>query len=153
MASLLEKARLAPGMQDATPERPVMDRAAMQEAGQVGADLLPLPVDFVTEEGADRAELGFDGLVVEFGGVEPADEGGRAELMTGKMNGNAGHARGAFAANERGGRRTNTSQTQCEPPFFPQPNHPLRLSVLRGRWSRPHHAPPSVGAPTQRGIE
>ena len=66
----LEEARLVSGMQDAASERPVMDRAAVQEAGEVGADLLPLPVDFVTEEGADRAELGFYGLVVEFGGVQ-----------------------------------------------------------------------------------
>jgi hypothetical protein len=49
-----------------------MDRAALHEAGKVDADLLPLPVDFVPEEGAERAELGFDGLVVIFIGVQAA---------------------------------------------------------------------------------
>ena len=107
-------------MQDAASERPVIDRAAVHEAGKVGADLLPFAIDFVSEDGADRAELGLDGLIVEFGGVQPADERRRAELMAGKMNGNAGHARGAFAANERGGCRANASKRQCEPPVFPQ---------------------------------
>jgi hypothetical protein len=36
---------------------------------------------------------------------------------------------------------------------YPRENHPLRPSVLRGRWLRRHHAPPSVGAPTQREID
>ena len=38
----LGEACLAPGMQDAASVRPVMDRAAVHEAGKVGADLLPL---------------------------------------------------------------------------------------------------------------
>src|SRR5258708_34216732 len=42
----LEKARLAPGGQDATPERPVMDRAPVQRAGEVGADPPPPPTAF-----------------------------------------------------------------------------------------------------------
>ena len=66
----LGEACLAPGMQDAASERPVIDRAAVQEAGEVGADLLPFAIDFVSEDGADRAELGLDGLIVEFGGVQ-----------------------------------------------------------------------------------
>ena len=51
--------------------------------------------------------------------------------MARKMNGNAGHARGAFAANERGGRRANTSQTQCEPPFFPQQIIHFAIGIAR----------------------
>jgi hypothetical protein len=35
-----------------------MDRAATHKAGKAGADLPLLPVNFVAEEGADRAELG-----------------------------------------------------------------------------------------------
>ena len=145
----LEEACLAPGMQDAASERPVMDRAAVHEAGQVGADLLPLPVDLIPQQGADRAELGLDRLVVELRGVQARYEGGRAELMARKMYGDAGHARGAITANERGGRRANASKGQCESPVFLQENHPLHPSVLRGRWDRRHHAPPSVGAATQ----
>jgi hypothetical protein len=45
-------------MQDAASERPVMDRAAVQEAGKVGADLLPFPVDFVSEEAPTGPSLG-----------------------------------------------------------------------------------------------
>jgi hypothetical protein len=45
-------------MQDAASERPIMDRTAVYKAGKVGADLLPLRIDFVPEEGADQASLG-----------------------------------------------------------------------------------------------
>src|SRR4030095_7398494 len=54
----LEEAYLSSRMEDAATERPVIDRAAVHEAGKVGTDFLPLPVDFVPEEGGDRAELG-----------------------------------------------------------------------------------------------
>jgi hypothetical protein len=96
-------------MLDAAPKRPVINRSAVHKAGKAGADLSLLPVDFVSEEGADRPELGFDGLVVEFGGVQARNECGRAELMARKVNGDTGHAGGAIALNESGGRRANTS--------------------------------------------
>jgi hypothetical protein len=97
-------------MQNAASERPVMSRTAMHKARKMGADLLLLSVDFVPEQGADRAELGFDGLVVEFGGVQPCHEGGRAELMAREMNGDAGDAREATAANESGSRANANSR-------------------------------------------
>src|SRR5215470_15819344 len=120
-------------MQDAASERPVVDRTAVYEAGKVGADLLPRPVDFVPEEGAHRAELGFDGLVVEFGGVQPTHERGRAELMARKMDGHTGHAAGTIAPDERGGCRAQASQGRCELPVLPEPDRPRRPSVLHGR--------------------
>ena len=122
----LEEACLAPGMQDAASKRPVMDRTAAHEAGKAGADLPLFPVDFVSEEGADRAELGFDGLVVEFVGVQPRHECGRAELMARKMNRDARHARGTAAYAERAGRRADASQSHYQPPVVPQPVHRLR---------------------------
>jgi hypothetical protein len=121
----LEEAYLPTGMQDAASERPVKNRTAMRKAGKMGADLLLLPVDFVPEQGADRAELAFDGLVVEFGGVQPRHERGRAELMTREMNGDASHTRGATPANENGSRGANANSRQCEPPVVLQPDHPL----------------------------
>jgi hypothetical protein len=140
---------LASGMKDAASERPIIDRAAVHQAGKAGADLPPFPVDLIPEQGADRAELGLDRLVVELRGVQARHERGRAELMARKMYGNAGHACGAAASSERGGRRANANKGQCEPPVFLQENHPLHPSVLRGRWDRRHHALPSVGAATQ----
>src|SRR5262245_11722021 len=110
-------------MQDAASERPIMDRTAVYEAGKVGAHLLPLPIDFIPEEDADRAKLGFDGLVEVFSGVHARHECGRAELMARKMNGDAGHARWALALDEPGDRRANTRQGQCELPICLQPDH------------------------------
>ena len=89
-----------------------MDRTAAHEAGKTSADLPLLPVDFVSEQGADRTELGFDGLVVEFVGVQPCHECGRAELMARKVNRDTGHARRAGAYSERAYRRANASQGQ-----------------------------------------
>jgi hypothetical protein len=117
-------------MQDAATERPVIDRTAVHEAGKVGTDFLPLPVDFVPQEGADRAELGFDGLVVELSGVQARHECRRAELVARKMNGDADHALGPVAPNDRDERSANTGQAQCEVPVFPQPDHPHPPSVL-----------------------
>src|SRR5262249_17262945 len=96
-------------------------------------DLLLFPVDFVSEETADRADLGSDGLVVKCVGVEPRYECGRAQLMARKVNRDAGHARGAAAYCERAGRRADASQCQCEPPAVPQPVHPsLSARVCTG---------------------
>src|SRR5262245_18518523 len=125
-------------MQDAASERPIMDRTAMYKAGKVGADLLTLPVDFVPEEGTNRAELGLDGLVVVFGGIDARHEWGRAQLMAREMNGDAGHARGALARGERGG-RAYARQGQCDSPVFFQPDHfvpPVGLVLATGSLHR-----------------
>jgi hypothetical protein len=105
----LEEACLSSRMEYAATERSVIDRPAVHEAGKVGADFLPLPVDFVSEEDAYRAELGFDGLVVELGGVQARHECRRAELMARKMNGNADDALGPVAPNERHDRCANAN--------------------------------------------
>jgi hypothetical protein len=127
----LKEAYLSPGMQDAAPERTVINRTAMHETSKMGADLLLLPVDFVPEQGADRPELGFNGLVVEFGGVQPRHEYRRAELMAREMNRDTGHARGSTAANKSGSRRANANSRHCEPPIVPQPDHRLPPPTLR----------------------
>jgi hypothetical protein len=127
---VLEEEYLPSRMQDAAPERPVIDRTAVHEAGKVRADFLPLPVDFVPEEGADRAELGFDRLVVELGGVQARHECRRAELMARKMNGDADHALGPVARKNCDERSANAAQGQCEVPVFQQPDHPQPPSVL-----------------------
>ena len=61
----LEEARLASGMKDAASEGPIINGATVHEAGKAGPDLMSLPVDVVSEEGADLAKLGPDGFVVE----------------------------------------------------------------------------------------
>src|SRR5262245_44917090 len=100
-------------MDDSATERTIMDGTAMYKASKVGTHLLPLPVDFVAEQGADWAELGFDGLVKVFGGIHARHECRRAQLMARKMNGDAGRARSATALGKRG-RRAEARHGQCE---------------------------------------
>src|SRR4030095_5364144 len=52
------------------PNAPVVDATTVDEAGKAGAPPPPLPIHFVPYQAASGAELGFDCLVVELGGVQ-----------------------------------------------------------------------------------
>jgi hypothetical protein len=84
---VLGEADLASGMKHAAPEWPVVNGTTVGEAGKAGADLPPLPIHFIPHQAASGAELGFDCLVVELGGVQARDEGGRAQLVACEVNG------------------------------------------------------------------
>src|SRR5262245_48185109 len=135
-------------MQHPASERSIMDSTTVHKSGKVGADLLALAVDFVAEEGADRAELGLDSFVVVLRGIKPRHECGRAELMAREMDGDAGHACGTTAACERGGCRSNANSRQSKPPVVALRDHPCRPPELRGGLINRIMPWPSVGAPT-----
>jgi hypothetical protein len=69
---LLEKARLASRMKNATSERSVINGAALRQASKAGPNLLSSPVDLISGQAANRADLGPNGFVIEFRGVQVA---------------------------------------------------------------------------------
>jgi CRP/FNR family transcriptional regulator, cyclic AMP receptor protein len=128
----MEETNLTSRMKNSASEGPIINGATMHKAGKAGPDLLPLPVDFASDKGADRAQLGPDCFVVEFRGVQARHEKGRAQLMARKMNGHASHTRESIASHERSSRRSKASQSRREFPVFSQPNHPLHHDSCAG---------------------
>src|SRR4030095_4934945 len=122
---VLGEADLASGMKDAAPEWPVVDGTTVDEAGKAGADLSPLPIHFLPYQAASGAELGFDCLVVELGGVQAPDEGARAQLVACEVNGYPHGANRPPTAYERDARPSQVGQSYHEPPVL---SHPIHLT-------------------------
>src|SRR5262249_5266238 len=123
---------LASRMKNAASEGPIINGATMHKASKAGPDLLPSPIDVISEEAADRAKLRPDSFVVELRGVQARHERGRAQLVARKIDEHTCPARQLFAFQECSGRQP---QGRCEFPFSLQPDHMLPPRQLRGRSS------------------